>query len=248
MENENSHRCRLVGLVFGLLASLEVRGGAALCTGNSSAVAIDLATGVRRAASAELIQYSTAWETNATEGATVVIAVDGETLAVANGSGVLDWHPPRAGTYTLTHRVLLGGRQVGETLRAVFFYSALAFAETQTTEVPVPYSWLRTYYPSMADDFDAYEDAAKAGAENGVNAVWECYVAGLDPTDGMARFRTLISMEGETPLISWEPRLGIAEEARRIYTIYGRESLDMGEWATPTNAASRFFRVHVDMR
>ena len=85
------------------------------------------------------------------------------------------------------------------------------------------------------------------GAANGVNKVWECYVAGLVPTNVTDVFRTVISMEGGKPQISWEPRLNAAEEAKRVYTIYGRERLDAGGWTTPTNAASRFFRVKVNM-
>ncbi len=122
-----------------------------------------------------------------------------------------------------------------------------ANTETQTTPAPVPYVWLRTYYPGTPDEHDFYEAAAKETAANGVNKVWECYVAGLVPTNVTDVFRTVISMEGGKPQISWEPRLNAAEEAKRVYTIYGRERLDAGGWTTPTNAASRFFRVKVNM-
>ena len=60
-------------------------------------------------------------------------------------------------------------------------------------------------------------------------------------------FRTVISMNGETPVIGWGPDLnedGTKQE--RVYTVEGRESLTDGEWG-PTNAASRFFRVKVSM-
>ncbi len=60
--------------------------------------------------------------------------------------------------------------------------------------------------------------------------------------------RTIISFSGERPTISWEPRLAPEEKAKRVYTIYGRESLTDGGWATPTNVASRFFKVGVEMR
>ena len=81
-----------------------------------------------------------------------------------------------------------------------------------------------------------------------MNKVWECYVAGLVPTNAVDVFRTIISFPGERPTISWEPRLAPEEEAKRTYTIYGRESLAEGGWTTPTNAASRFFKVGVEMR
>lgn len=118
---------------------------------------------------------------------------------------------------------------------------------TQTTPAPVPYIWLRGFFPHTPDEYDAYESAAKEDAANGLNKVWECYVAGLNPTNATDVFRTVISIgaDGE-PVIGWEPKLSAAEEAKRTYTIYGRESLTDGDWG-PTNAASRFFRVKVDM-
>jgi hypothetical protein len=45
------------------------------------------------------------------------------------------------------------------------------------------------------------------------------------------------------PVLRWDPDLG----NERVYTIWGRPSLLEGEWTTPTNAASRFFRVTVTM-
>lgn len=118
---------------------------------------------------------------------------------------------------------------------------------TQTTPAPVPYAWLRGFFPHMPDEYDAYESAAKEDAANGLNKVWECYVAGLNPTNATAAFRTVISIGADgAPVIGWEPKLSAAEEAKRTYTIYGRESLTDGDWG-PTNAASRFFRVKVSM-
>ncbi len=113
--------------------------------------------------------------------------------------------------------------------------------------MPVPYVWLRCYFPHTPDEYDAYESAAKDTAANGVNKVWECYVAGLVPTNATDVFRAVISISDGKPQISWEPRLSAEEEAKRTYTIEGRESLTDGEWTTPTNAASCFFRVRVTM-
>ncbi len=80
-----------------------------------------------------------------------------------------------------------------------------------------------------------------------MNKVWECYVAGLVPTNATDIFRALISMENGNPVIGWTPDLnegGTKQE--RVYTVEGRESLTNGSWG-PTNAASRFFRVKVAM-
>ena len=126
------------------------------------------------------------------------------------------------------------------------YHWASAYTATQTTPAPVPYVWLRGFFPHTPDEYDAYESAAKEDAANGLNEVWECYVAGLNPTNAASLFRTIISIDGESPRIGWEPRLTADEEARRTYTVEGRESLTQGSWG-PTNAASRFFRVKVAM-
>ena len=69
----------------------------------------------------------------------------------------------------------------------------------------------------------------------------------LDPTDEVVAFRTIISFIDAKPQISWTPRLMAEEEAKRTYTVEGRESMAEGSWG-PTNAASRFFKVKVEMR
>ena len=61
-------------------------------------------------------------------------------------------------------------------------------SETQTTEVPVPYAWLRVYDPTVANECEAYEAAAKKTAANG-RKVWECYALGLDPQVATSDFR-----------------------------------------------------------
>ncbi len=113
--------------------------------------------------------------------------------------------------------------------------------------VEIPVAWLNENAASFVDgNAGAYEAAALATAANGVNKVWECYVAGLVPTNATDLFRTVISIGADgAPEISWEPDLnegGTKQE--RVYTVEGRESLTDGDWG-PTNAASRFFRVKV---
>ena len=68
---------------------------------------------------AEDIAYSGLWDGDA--GATVTVAVNGRTVKTATGEGVYVWPlPSAAGTYTLTHRTTKNGKQVGETLTAIF--------------------------------------------------------------------------------------------------------------------------------
>ena len=99
--------------------------GGTMCSGSSASVTLDLATGTRTAAASETIRYSTAWVDGAASGATAVVAVNGVTLETATGTGYVDWTPTRDGTYTLTHKVMSGGTQVGEQLTAVFLVSGL---------------------------------------------------------------------------------------------------------------------------
>ena len=128
------------------------------------------------------------------------------------------------------------------------YHWASAYTETQTTPTHVPYVWLRTHYPETPKEYDFYEAAAKETAANGENKVWECYVAGLVPTNATDVFRAVISMENGAPVVGWEPKLSAAEEAKRTYTIYGRQALGTGGWTTPTNSLHRFFKVGVEMK
>lgn len=99
--------------------------GATMCSGASVSVKLDLATGTRTAAVSETIRYSTAWVSGAASDATAVVEVNGETLKSATGSGSVIWTPERNGTFTLTHKVMSGNEQVGETLTATFFVEGL---------------------------------------------------------------------------------------------------------------------------
>ena len=60
--------------------------------------------------------------------------------------------------------------------------------ETTNSPVPVPYDWLDAFYPGEHSAAE-YETLAAQGASNGVLAVWQAYVAGLDPTDSAAGFQ-----------------------------------------------------------
>ena len=103
--------------------------GATLCSGQSPATVVDLASGVRTAALTERIQYSTIWEDGVALDATAIVDVNGETLNSATGSGCVDWTPMSNGTYTLTHKVMSGGEQVGEALSATFVVDTLKAAD-----------------------------------------------------------------------------------------------------------------------
>ena len=114
---------------------------------------------------------------------------------------------------------------------------------TETTPVSVPYEWLNRYPDLLEANGGDYEATAWSTAENGANKVWECYVAGLDPTNQASAFLANIEMKDDEPFISWTPDLG----SERVYTVEGKEALDDSEWAIPTNELSRFFRVRVSL-
>ena len=63
----------------------------------------------------------------------------------------------------------------------------------------MPYSWLEADAATiLAAHGGDYEAAGNAMAANGVNKVWECYVAGISPTNAASRFfRVKVAMPEE---------------------------------------------------
>ena len=120
---------------------------------------------------------------------------------------------------------------------------------THESSVPVTYDWLRSYFPHTAHEYDRYETAARATAANGLNKVWECFVAGTDPTNETSRFEAKIEMKDGVPVVTWEPDLNESgTKSERLYKVYGREGLgDETPWQYPTNSLHRFFKVTVEM-
>jgi len=117
---------------------------------------------------------------------------------------------------------------------------------TTTTPVPVPYTWLDGF--ALGDGSEAgYETAANAPAANGANDVWACYVAGLDPTNATSRFFAEIDASVDPPRVTWSPDLNEGgTKDLRVYTVEGKTNLVDSSWG-PTNEATRFFRVRVEM-
>ncbi|MCL1921493.1 MAG: zinc-dependent metalloprotease [Kiritimatiellaeota bacterium] len=115
-------------------------------------------------------------------------------------------------------------------------------AETQTTPVPVPHSWLDQWGGTPS----TYEALANSKGANGYY-VWESFVAGLVPTNQNSRFTARICVVNGQPQICWHPDL----EALRVYTLFGNATLDAGGWteADPQaiGGSLRFFKVSVDL-
>ncbi len=119
---------------------------------------------------------------------------------------------------------------------------------TTTTPVPVPYAWLDAYVGRFGGG--DYEAAAHAPGANGV-ALWESYVAGLDPADAASRFTASIALGADgRPVVTWSPDLRAADPPR-AYTVYGKPTLGAAAWTPVTDAnraAMRFFKVAVEVR
>ena len=112
----------------------------------------------------------------------------------------------------------------------------------------MPYLYFESDYPALlAEHGGDYESAANATALNGRNKVWECYVAGISPTNASASFLATIEIGKDgSPEVKWTPDLNEnGTKSVRTYTVEGKMELT-GEWG-PTNANSRFFRVKVEL-
>ena len=126
---------------------------------------------------------------------------------------------------------------------------------TTSSAVPVAYEWLDKHPELLAaEGVDGdYEKAAKVStgkrdATGRALSVYHDYLMGTDPADEDDVFEATIEMDGETPVVKWTPDLNEGGRyRRRVYTIWGKTNLTDRAWHSPTNDASRFFRVTVDM-
>ena len=115
--------------------------------------------------------------------------------------------------------------------------------ETQTTPVHVPYLWLDAFNLGDATEV-GYETAAKALSANGLDTVWECYVAGLDPTNAVSVLRATIRLEDGDPVIGYEPARP-AHTPAEWYKVDGKRNL--GDVWAPKAGGHRFFRVRIEV-
>jgi hypothetical protein len=95
------------------------------------------------------------------------------------------------------------------------------FSEIMTTNHPTPHWWLAQY--GYTNDF---ETAVTLTGDNGM-ALWECYAAGLDPTDSDSCLSLTVeaATDGGSHVLTWNPVDG------HLYTIL--ESTSLVEGFTP---------------
>ena len=113
--------------------------------------------------------------------------------------------------------------------------------------VTVPSTWLDGYAEAISAQGVDRATYAQSTAANGRDKVWECFVAGISPTNETARFTATIEFKDGAPVVKWEPDLN-TNGVVRTYKVYGSETLENGgEWQYPTNSLHRFFKVSVEM-
>lgn len=114
---------------------------------------------------------------------------------------------------------------------------------------PVTYAWLdKNATDVLAANGGDYEAAALATAANG-KAMWECYVAGMDPADKEASFKAELLEEEEKCKVG---PVGGKKEGR-IYRVEGKKEMTDEEWTDVTDVEDleaegwRFFRLGVEL-
>ena len=110
--------------------------------------------------------------------------------------------------------------------------------------VRVDGDWVRRNISSNVLFDCGYDYAAALNmiGDNGYTII-DSYVAGLTPTDSNSKLLASIHMVNDKAIITWTPNI-----ESRTYTIYGKTNLTDKAWHSPTNEASRFFKVGVEMR
>ena len=130
---------------------------------------------------------------------------------------------------------------------------------TETTPAPVEHVWLDSYPEVLATfggDYEAMASAPSPGASGGGKTwpngspyyVWQDFVAGTSPTNDTV-FTATIRMEGNTPVVTWEPDTPELR-ATRVYRTLGKKTLLDANWTDITDkdqSEYHFFRVTVDM-
>ena len=118
--------------------------------------------------------------------------------------------------------------------------------ETSTTEVPVPYTWLDTYFAGQGTSAQAYETLANADQDGDGFTSWQEYLAGTDPTNAASCLQVSIRMEGTTPILEWNVTNNNVQALGYRYVPKGKANLtDSGAWQ-PSAANHRFFKLFIE--
>ena len=118
--------------------------------------------------------------------------------------------------------------------------------ETSTTEVPVPYTWLDTYFAGQGTSAQAYETLANADQDGDGFTTWQEYLAGTSPTSAASQLKATIRMEGSTPVVEWNTTNSNLNALGYRYVPKGTTNLTNPINWQPMNSTHRFFKVFIE--
>ena len=140
------------------------------------------------------------------------------------------------------------GGEPEEPTETVVEYDYEEDGEVKHGSVAVPNTWVDEYRLMETTGESDYlaalkRSSGKIGYGGAPLCYWADYVAGTVPTNPASVFRvTGFSVVDGAIIITWDP-----DRDDREYTVWGKTNLTDAAWHTPTNSASRFFRVEVDL-
>ena len=149
----------------------------------------------------------------------------------------------------VTYRIV--GQSVGDAYTAEFTLSwsgdlTVLSTGTSTTEVPVPYTWLDTYFAGQGTSAQAYETLANADQDGDGFTTWQEYLVGTDPTNSTSSLHVSIRMDGMTPVIEWNTTNDNMNALGYQYVPKGKTNLtDAVNWSPQTDG-HRFFKLFIE--
>lgn len=119
--------------------------------------------------------------------------------------------------------------------------------QVTNTDYPVPYSW----FTDMGID-KGFIDTIKNSPTSSGYKWWQCYVLGLNPM-GSGTFTATLTMNGTTPVVTFEPRNTTLEADATMpitYVLQGNASTTEDNWEDTSfdNPGSSYVRFRVDVR
>ena len=133
--------------------------------GDSAPFFLDTMDSPRVARAVETITYSSTWAANAPAGAEAVVAVGDEPFHSEAGTGEVAWSPAGVGTFTLTHKVMSGGTQYGDTLTATFTVPVRDIARAQVVVDCSDVTYCGTAYTPAVQSVKWGDDTLAAGTD-----------------------------------------------------------------------------------
>jgi len=97
-----------------------------------------------------------------------------------------------------------------------------------------------------------FKETGKSGPSGEPLYVWHDFVAGTDPLDENSKFTAIIRFDDSGNVkVEYSPVLDATKTEKRIYSTYGKNSLDEADWfVVPSGAENnyKFFKVSVELK